>query len=208
MGDCPLMTSTGAASKVGDEKARLRASFSAQRGALSAEDAHRVGARVSDHVLRSEIFRRAESVALYAAQGGEPDLREFYESARRAGKTLFLPRCGLGRRLSFLQVEQWSDLETGRFGLLEPRDGSMEKPVETIDLLLVPALAVDDQGRRLGRGGGWYDRSLPQGEVSGCTCLAVVHAFQRFRGRLPSDERDRSVEGFVTEEGLFWCGDS
>ena len=208
MGDCPFMTSTGAASKVGDEKARLRASFSAQRGALSAEDADRVGVRVSDHLLRSEIFRRAESVALYAAQGGEPDLRELYESARRAGKTLLLPRCGPGRRLGFFNVEQWSDLEPGRFGLLEPQGASREIPVETIDLILVPALAVDDQGRRLGRGGGWYDRSLPQGEVSGGTCLAVVHAFQRFQGRLPSDERDRSVEGFVTEEGLFWCGDS
>ena len=202
------MTSRGGAAALSDGKARLRASLSAQRAALSAEDAHRAGERIGDHLLQAEIFKRAESVALYAAQGGEPDLRGFYESAKRVGKTLFLPRCGPSRRLEFFCVEQWSELQPGRFGLLEPRGESMEMPVEAIDLLLVPALAVDDEGRRLGRGGGWYDRSLPPGEASRGSRLAVIHAFQRFRGQLPSDERDRSVAGFVTEEGLFWCGDS
>lgn len=203
-----LMTSAGAGSDVPSEKARLRESFSTRRAALSVEEVHRAGARVRDHLLRAEIFQRAQSVALYAAQDGEPDLRGFYESARGAGKTLFLPRCGPGRRLVFFRVEQWSDLEPGRFGLLEPQGDSLQKPVEAIDLVLLPALAVDAQGCRLGRGGGWYDRSFPPGPAKGGTRIAVIHAFQRFRGCLPSDERDRAVAGFVTEEGLVWCRDS
>ncbi|MCH2185025.1 5-formyltetrahydrofolate cyclo-ligase [Myxococcota bacterium] len=167
-----------------------------------------MGSRVGDHLFQAEVFKTAQSVALYAAQGGEPDLHGFYESARQAGKALFLPRCGPVGRLGFFRVEQWSDLEPGRFGLLEPRGECSEKAVEAIDLLLVPALAVDDRGRRLGRGGGWYDRSLPAGDAKGGTRLAVIHGFQRFHGVLPSDEKDQPVAGYVTEEGLFWCGDS
>ena len=202
------MRGSGAESDVAGEKTRLRASMARARAALSTEDAEHAAERLVRYLLESEVFSRAKSLALYAAQDGEPDLRGFYEAARGVGKTLFLPRCEPGRRLAFHQVQEWSDLEPGRFGLLEPRPEWPEEVVGAVDLVLVPALAVDEQGRRLGRGGGWYDQSLSGAGSNRGTWLAVVHDFQRVRGAVPADERDQRVDGCVTEAGFFWCGNT
>ena len=189
-------------------KASLREAMLEARGRVSEEEMRRVGDRLCRHLLDSLAFRQSRRVALYAAQGGEPDLRLFFDQALALGKEVLLPRCGAGHRLVFHRIESWSELKPGRYGLLEPQASASEYGPEALDLVLVPSLAVDLEGRRLGRGGGWYDRALAARQVSADShWLAVIHDFQRVKTDVPAGKMDQRVDGFVTEEGIFWCGD-
>ena len=202
------MDSSADASGLEARKASLREAMLEARGRVSEEEVRRVGGVLCRHLLGSLAFRQSRRVALYAAQGGEPDLRSFFDQALALGKEVLLPRCGAGHQLAFHRVESWSELNPGRYGLLEPPATAPEYGPEALDLVLVPSLAVDLKGRRLGRGGGWYDRALAERQVSvGSRWVAVIHDFQRVKTDVPSGEMDQRIDGFVTEEGIFWCRD-
>ena len=93
----------------------------------------------------------------------------------------------------------------GRFGILEPRPELPALPESSWRelLFLVPALACDRFGVRLGRGGGYYDRML---EVSVRGAAAVVYDRQFYGDALPSEAHDRKVDWVVTEKRLVECG--
>jgi 5-formyltetrahydrofolate cyclo-ligase len=190
-------------------KQALRETVLARRSALPADVPGRVGRCITERVTQCPGYRAADRIALYAAQGGEPDLRPLFEEARAAGKRVALPRCAPGRRLAFHVVTRWDDLVPGRYGLLEPSAEAQVVPTAELDWVLVPAVAVDRAGGRLGRGGGWYDRSFPavpagQGLPDRPVLLAAVHAFQVVE-RVPRGPFDRPVAGWVSEETLCWA---
>ena len=184
-------------------KAAARREILARRRAVGEGEARAVGDRITEHLLAADGFRRAQRIALYAATDGEPDLRGLFDAVRTSARTALLPRCEPGGSLSFRVVEAWSDLVTGRFGLSEPDAGAERYEVSDIDWMLIPAVAIDRSGGRLGRGGGWYDRTLAGPSTDRPSRIAVVHAFQLI-DRVPRAEHDRGVDGYVCEDGLSW----
>ncbi len=184
-------------------KRALRGRLLARRAAVSGEAARAVGDRIAVHLAEDRLYAGAASVAIYAASGGEPDLRAVFDRGRAEGKTLLLSRCRDDRQLELGVVERWDDLVGGRFGLLEPPVTARFVPHEAVDVILVPCVAVDARGGRLGRGGGWYDRMLAGGSGGGARLVAVAHAFQCVE-RVPVGEHDRPVDGVATEAGLRW----
>ncbi len=184
-----------------ERKRALRLAMLSRRESISPEAARSVGDRISEALAGDDRYRRARSLALYAASGGEPDVQSLFALATGSGRKVLLPRCRDDRVLSFHAINRWSDLEVGRFGVLEPHRDNPWVDVATIDLIVVPCVAVDRYGGRLGRGGGWYDRSLP-GIEDGVACVvAAVHAFQVV-DRVPCGPEDRFVDGIVTESGF------
>ena len=101
------------------------------------------------------------------------------------------------------RIDSWSDLQPSRFGILEPLpDAVFFEPVE-LDLILLPGVAFDRFGRRLGRGRGFYDRGLARAqEVPGPRRLGVGFDFQLVE-RVPVGELDQPVHGVLTERGLL-----
>ena len=91
-------------------------------------------------------------------------------------------------------------LRPGAFGILEPPEGRPET-LDEDDLVLVSGLAFDDDGFRLGRGRGFYDRALATGSARKAFRLGVGYAFQ-WCPRIPREEWDLSVHAGITEEGL------
>ena len=83
-----------------------------------------------------------------------------------------------------------------------------EIDLTTVDLVLVPALACDRWGTRLGYGGGYYDRSLNRTELIGCSTVCVVPSACVSPETLPHDAWDRTMGAVVTEAGVQVCGDS
>ena len=107
-----------------------------------------------------------------------------------------------GRTLVFVRVERWQDLVRGRFDLLEPPSGGTAVSLEAEDAVVVPGVAFDARGWRLGRGGGYYDRTFPPGRPGP---LLIGAAFTRQRvEEVPHDSHDRSMDAIVTEDGLEW----
>jgi 5-formyltetrahydrofolate cyclo-ligase len=93
----------------------------------------------------------------------------------------------------------------GRYGLLEPVESAPIVEIDSIGLVLVPCVAVDPMGGRLGRGAGWYDRALRDAGSRKTHVIASVHSFQ-IVGLVPTCPGDRSVDAIVSESGLIEAG--
>ena len=100
--------------------------------------------------------------------------------------------------MAAVRISDLSDLIPADFGILAPKSSDAVDP-KTLDLVLVPALAVDLFGNRLGFGSGFYDRFLDQVTAKKITVLFDFQVFPE----LPSDPWDEKIDGYVTERGIF-----
>ena len=182
-------------------KAELRKTFALRREALSNELRAGYDAKIRMHLSGWEPFRSASAVAAFAAFGAEPELLPL---ARE--KTWFLPRYSRDSgRYELVEIRDTEcDLALGKYGIREPRPELAALPEERWKelLFLIPALACDRFGVRLGRGGGYYDRML---EHAGGAVVAVVYGCQLSDEPLPCEAHDRRVAWIVTESGVTDC---
>jgi len=178
------------------EKEPLRREMAARRRRIPPAQAEAAAERCRELLLDLEWLARARRIALYAALPGEIPTRALFESLAARGCELLLPRT-VGDRLEFAPAGRWSDLRPGRLGILEPA-GAPATPLAEGDLVLVPGLAFDHQGWRLGRGGGYYDRALAA--AGRARVVGLAYAFQLVDA-VPHDSHDRPVDAIVTEEG-------
>jgi 5-formyltetrahydrofolate cyclo-ligase len=142
-------------------------------------------------------------VAAYASVGTEPPTRRLLEALGAAARVV-VPVVS-GAELGWGDLVSWSELLPAPSGLLAPPRTSDDAAdaAAGADLILVPALAVDRQGHRLGRGGGFYDRWLPEradGQV-----VAVVYDDELFDA-VPHEPHDRRVDAALTPAGLVRVG--
>ncbi len=151
-------------------------------------------------VLESEWFCQADSIMAYAAIPPEVDLSLVLEEILRMGKTLVLPRCEQDGVMTARRIDDLEQLIPGAFGILEPRPDAPVVPVENIELILVPGLAYDLAGRRLGRGKGYYDRFLAA--FSGKT---IGICGQLLPG-VPVEQHDITMDAIATDHGIIFCG--
>jgi 5-formyltetrahydrofolate cyclo-ligase len=144
-----------------DRKAELRASRQVARRELSQTRRTAAGRALSDAVLAYPPTQMAGTVAAYVSVGSEPSTRALIFTLWKRGSYVLLPLLEPGGDLDWASFEGPDSLVTGPRGLLQP--GEPPRGVTAIssaDLVIVPALAVDRRGNRLGRGGGSYDRAL------------------------------------------------
>jgi 5-formyltetrahydrofolate cyclo-ligase len=183
-------------------KAHLRRELSARRHAVGPEDLARASVAACAHVIASSAFRAARHVVLYAARSDEVDLATLEVAAQRNGAATYYPRSG-DSGFGFHRAAK-ADLVPGRYGILEP--AAEAAPLDGDQpgiLIVVPGLAFDRQGARLGSGLGFYDRTLP----------AVPHARRvgvtldvLLVDRLPVDAWDVAVHLIATEIRLLDVG--
>ena len=144
-----------------EEKAALRARLLAARSALSAEERAAGGRLIRDAVLSLAEVQMAGTMAAYYSVGSEPDTRGLVYALWKRGTYVLLPLLRPDGDLDWASYEGPDSLVPGPRGLREP--GEPPRGVDAVsraDVVLVPALAVDRAGNRLGRGGGSFDRSL------------------------------------------------
>jgi 5-formyltetrahydrofolate cyclo-ligase len=142
-------------------KAELRAQVLARRSALSADQRTAAGKLIRDAVLAAPQVQMAGTIAAYYSVGTEPDTRGLVYALWKRGSYVLLPLLRPDGDLDWASYEGPDSLVAGPRGLREP--GEPPRGVDAVaraDVVLVPALAVDAAGRRLGRGGGSYDRAL------------------------------------------------
>lgn len=136
---------------------------------------------------------------LYCGMGTEPDTLRLLQSLFSAGKAVCLPRCLPGNQMEARLVQKDSQLVRHPYGMLEPGLDCPVIPAELIDLALIPGLAFDRSGGRLGQGGGYYDRWL-----AGFSGVRVALCRDGLLyDELPRQEHDLGVDLVVTETGLW-----
>jgi 5-formyltetrahydrofolate cyclo-ligase len=144
-----------------EQKAALRARLLAARSSLSAEQRTGAGVSIRDALLSRPELQMAGTIAAYYSVGAEPDTRGLVYALWKRGSYVLLPVLRADGDLDWASYEGPDSLVPGPRGLREPGEPPRgTDAVARADAVLVPALAVDRAGNRLGRGGGSYDRAL------------------------------------------------
>jgi 5-formyltetrahydrofolate cyclo-ligase len=160
-GASSLPQSVPAPSDLAARKAKLRAEMLAARHQLSPADRKAAGRQLRDAILEAPQAQMAGVVAAYVSVGAEPDTQALIFAFFKRGTYVLLPRLQPDNDLEWASYEGPDSLVPGPHGLLEPAEPSRGvNAITSADLVIVPALAADRQGHRLGRGGGSYDRAL------------------------------------------------
>ena len=182
--------------ELGERKAQLRRRVLAARAALSAAARDRGSAAVRERLRRLPELAGVQAVLGYAATTSEVDLDPLLGELIAAGVAVHLPWVE-GQRLGVAEVERVEDLLTGWRGVREPAPtGRRAVRPERLDVVLAPGVAFDRAGRRLGYGGGHFDRLLARLR-RGCVVVGVCFD-EQLVDRVPSASHDRSVDVVVT----------
>jgi 5-formyltetrahydrofolate cyclo-ligase len=157
--------------------------------------------RIQQRLLDFESFSCAETLALYSPVNNEVRTDRLLTVALSQGRQVCFPRVD-GGTLQFVVVESSGDLLPGAFGVAEPT-GEKILPAEKIDLIVVPGVAFDRSGFRLGYGKGFYDRELSRMTES-TVSVGLCYDFQ-LCDALPIEDHDQRLDFVVTETQLIPC---
>ncbi len=146
------------------DKASLRQQIRQQRRVLSESEREQASFQVCERIANSRLFQQSQHIAFYLSNDAEVDLTLLIEHAWQQGKTVYLPVLAEPntKKLWFIPCYPDSRLKNNRFGIAEPvhpHKMRSRKPL-SLDLILMPLVAFDKNGHRMGMGGGFYDRSF------------------------------------------------
>jgi 5-formyltetrahydrofolate cyclo-ligase len=182
-------------------KQAIRRAMRARRRVLSPAAVRRAGDSVAARVARLIPYRDAAAVLAYAATDNEVPTDPLLARAARAGKTIFLPRVE-GDDLAFVHYQPGAPLFSGYAGIPEP-DGPGVAVDPAVTVVLVPVVACDPSGARLGRGRGAYDRALRR-TPDWLAIIALAHDFQ-LQAAVPRDPWDIPVDYIITDRAVIAC---
>ena len=179
------------------QKAALRREAAAAEAALTSSERHLSDAAILRHVLHAPEYRRAGTVFAFVGRGSEIDTAPLLRQVLADGKRLCVPLCTAPGIMECREVTDLSVLRPGAYRILEPPAEAPLVASTDIDLAIVPCAGASPNGRRLGRGGGYYDRFLA--EYAGETLLLCRQAL--LRPDIPWEAHDILIPAVITEQG-------
>jgi 5-formyltetrahydrofolate cyclo-ligase len=186
------------------DKAALRKQLLAARSALPADQRRDAGRLIRDALLDLPALQMAGTVAAYYSVGTEPDTRGLVYALWKRGTYVLLPLLLSDGDLDWASYEGPDSLVPGPRGLAEP--GEPPRGADTVaraDVVLAPALAVDQAGNRLGRGGGSYDRALAR--VGPLIPVIALLYDAELLSHVPTEPHDTPVRAAVRPaDGITW----
>ena len=183
------------------EKKIIRQTVLKQRHAFSVQEKTPAEQRMLKFLQGWEVFRMAKTIHIFISKTDEPDTTLIIESAWESGKKVAVP-CVLPETFELFhsQLKSFEDLFSGSLGVLEPSpEVRIAMTPESFDLIIIPGVAFDRHGGRLGYGKGYYDRFLEQ---TGAFRLAMAFDFQVIE-KVPTEKHDVVMNGILTEAGII-----
>ncbi len=184
-------------------KAALREILRQQRRHLDPAAQRTAAEAVAVNVARLPGWSDATRIALYLPNDGEIGTAPLAELCRESGKQLFLPV--IDASLKLLQFARWqehSELVTNRFGIPEPGTQARSCSAWALDIVILPMVAWDRRGGRLGMGGGFYDRALAG--TGNTLRVGIAHTLQEV-AEVPCDDWDIALDFAVTDSAVHCC---
>jgi 5-formyltetrahydrofolate cyclo-ligase len=190
-------------------KKELRVVCKNIRDGLSLDERETISARIWDKLYTLDGYKKASNLLVYASIGSELDTKPLIERALAESKRVYIPKV-IGNEIEFFRLESLADLTpTGSYKILEPTAG--ETPNFNEDtIMIVPALAVDKRGYRLGYGGGFYDRYLKKCKetVKSDKIFTICGIFpslfiNSLPNSLPISDYDIPIDMIITEHEII-----
>ena len=177
------------------DKKQLRKELLAKRKELPEEYRRTAGESIQVQILSSPEYAAARSLFVYVSLPCEPPTEHIICTALADGKEVYVPKC-IGGEMLAVRIYSTEEMQPGTMGIPEPTCCAEMKSADEFDLILVPCVSVSSDGRRLGYGGGYYDRFLAQ-EQSNALCLCFGHMLCE---DIPVEETDVRITRVISEK--------
>ena len=185
-----------------DEKKTLRNIMRRLEDNLSPRYMRTADEAILRHLIALPEYREARTVFCFAGVKREVNTLPLLENALAAGKTLCVPLCVENGIMETRQITDLSQLQAGKYGLLEPAADAPIITVDDIDFAVIPCTTCNHAGQRLGKGGGYYDRFLSH--YRGGTVMLCREKL--IREEIPVEPHDYPIPWVMTERGLYEDG--
>jgi 5-formyltetrahydrofolate cyclo-ligase len=184
-------------------KKELRKHVLSVRGQMDSKVREEKSRKIVEQLLNFPIIKDVNLIFSFLSFGNEVDVRPFLEESIRVGKKIAIPKAWLKDRIMIPYLfAGWDSLKPGLYGILEPDPDTAQKVThEEIDAVIVPGVAFDQKGGRLGYGGGFYDRYLAG--FKKCPPLIAVCFSEQLLDQVPVKSHDYKVDYIVTENGIL-----
>ena len=182
-------------------KQELRKIYINARSQLSDEYRSWASGLIAQRLIALSAWRNRKTEMTFLTINSEVETTPLVERLWQEGKTVIVPKVE-GKKLLCCKLSSWDELAPGTFSVPEPVEPLVVEPAQ-LELVLVPALAFDPAGRRLGYGAGFFDRLLKK-----TSALRVGLAFDlQIADRLPEEANDCRVEVIITEKRTIVCSE-
>lgn len=177
-------------------KSQLRLEIKDRLSSLTEAYLEGAGRKIEEKAISSSVFKNSKNIFIYVSVKNEPPTENIILESLRQGKNVFVPKCLGEGVMKAVRIESIDDLSPGMLSIPEPRDDSKTYGAENIDLVIVPCVSASKNMKRLGHGGGYYDRFLEKSKAYKlCLCYEKIIC-----GDIVTDENDILMDFVLTEE--------
>lgn len=179
-----------------DRVLRLRGKF------FSSGQADEASKKIIETLKKHPSYQTAQSIMCFVSFGTEVHTHEFLKEALAEGKRVFVPYIkSKAEGMNACEIKDFSELELGYFNILTPKEEFRRITSEEPDLVIVPAVAYDLQGYRVGYGGGFYDRYL--GQLRDSTSRIGIGFSEQVVDKVPVESFDQPIDILITPEKIY-----
>lgn len=183
-------------------KEKLRKEIKEKRIKQTKEENRKKSKEIKEKLFGLNEYREAKTVLFYVSYDSEVFTHEMIKEALNEKKVVVPISNKKDCSLTLSELKDWDDLEESSYGILEPKKEKIKEiSIDEIDIIIVPGVAFDKFGNRLGHGKGYYDRLLKNANT---TIIALAFEFQTIE-KIPTDEHDKPVDMIITEDRIMKC---
>lgn len=183
------------------EKALLRKQFLQNTNALHFNFLQAAALEFTARLTVMDAYRRASSVFIYVSVRNEPETRLMIIHALQNGKQVFVPKCLPHHKMIAVRIDETTCFDLNAYSIPEPVCESERRKANELDLCVIPCVAAAPDGRRLGHGGGYYDRFLAGAD----TCKVCLCYEMNLSDAIPRAPYDISMNMILTEKRQIVC---
>lgn len=180
------------------KKSEIRKKIIKERDEIDREKKLLLDKLIEEKLVNTSIFKESKNIFIYLGFGSEIDTISFVKKFLKMGKVILVPVTDMGAKtMDAVKIDSLELLERNSYGIYEPKDSKEAFDKEEIDLIILPGVAFDEEGNRVGYGGGYYDRYL-------CSIrkdipkIALAYDLQVISG-IPAEEHDIKADYIITE---------
>lgn len=184
-------------------KKNLRKDILEKRDNISIDEKEKMDRRILDRFYESRYYKESKNIFIYVSFGSEINTREIIEKSVKEEKKIYIPRTDFKSKvMDAVEIKSIYELTESSYGILEPSKEAICIDPNKLDLIVVPGVAFDRDGGRIGYGAGFYDRyfnKITKNNLNKITKLALAYDFQVI-DKVPMTEKDVPVNYIITEK--------
>ncbi|WP_252236928.1 5-formyltetrahydrofolate cyclo-ligase [Clostridium sp. CH2] len=187
-----------------EDKKKLRREILKLRKEIDSEEKKNFDNIIHNKFLKSKFYSQCKNIFVYISYDSEIDTKTLIRRALKDGKNIYVPRTNYETKLmEAIRIVSLENLTEDEHGILEPKENELATNLDNIDLIIMPGVAFDKNGGRMGYGGGFYDRYLNKCKKD-IHKISLAYDFQVV-GCIPMDKHDIRIDYIITNIKEIAC---